>query len=454
VQRALEFNGVRMIVDLPEASFDKLTALIGPPPRHYRRFALAGGVMALALMTAAFIRFNPPDAQQTCLTSEPGRDGKRDEKTGIELVRIPGGEFTMGSPDGDGYDDEHPSHRVRISSFELAKYSVTNSQFARYLAANPNARKPGEWDEARKNPHLPVVRVSWLDAQAFAQWAGMRLPTEAEREYATRAGTTTRYFSGDADADTDQVAWFNSNAGDRLHEVCTKKPNAFGLYDMHGNVWEWCSDWFQRYPPSTPTTVVDPQGPESGTTRVIRGGYYNRPPVDGRSAARDNREPETREYFIGFRVARDLAPAPSPSASAAPSAEAPVPIPPASAQEPERLEQPDPKKEPLYRQGCARGVAKACHNLGRVIEKRDLRGAVDDYARACLLGYAWGCQNAGYWYFKVDGPFHADFKTAVTYFEHGCKLGMEKCCADLEVAKRRLKETAPKTTTPLPTQPD
>jgi sulfatase modifying factor 1 len=87
---------------------------------------------------------------------------------------------------------------------------------------------------------------------------------------------------------------------------------------MHGNVWEWCSDWFQSYPPRTPTSVVDPQGPENGTARVIRGGYYNRPPKDGRSAARDKREPDTREYFIGFRVARDVDAAPSPSASKAP----------------------------------------------------------------------------------------------------------------------------------------
>lgn len=314
VQLAFEFTAVRLSTDFPDATFKRLVKLIGPP-RQRGRLAFAAAGMVLALTTAAFIHFIPPEVQQSCLSSSAGRSHNRDEKTGIELVRIPSGEFTMGSPDGDGYPDEHPSHRVRVSSFELAKYSVTNEQYAKYLAANPSARKPGEWNEARKNPHLPVVRVSWLDAWAFAQWAGMRLPTEAEREYATRAGTSTRFFSGDAEADAERVAWFDSNSGDHLHEVCTKKPNAFGLHDMHGNVWEWCSDWFERYPARTSTTLVDPQGPESGTTRVIRGGYYNRPPDEGRSAARDNREPETREYFIGFRVARDVGPAPSPSAS-------------------------------------------------------------------------------------------------------------------------------------------
>jgi formylglycine-generating enzyme required for sulfatase activity len=173
-------------------------------------------------------------------------------KLNYETVTIPSGTFLMGSPaDEKGhFGDESPRHLVEIEyDFEMGKYPVTNEQYALFLEANPDHPKPAFWDNPKFNqPDQPVVGVSWHDAQAFAEWAGGRLPTEAEWEYACRAGSTSRYHFGDDEDCLGDYAWYGENSEGATHPVGEKLPNSWGLYDMHGNVWEWTADiWHSDY---------------------------------------------------------------------------------------------------------------------------------------------------------------------------------------------------------------
>ena len=224
----------------------------------------------------------------------------------IAYVRIPAGEFRMGSPKSK-YDDERPVHSVRISGdFLLARYPVTNGQYTEFMKDRQNISKPMYWEDRRFNqPEQPVVGVSWDDAQAFCEWAGCRLPTEAEWEYACRAGTPTEYSFGDDAEQLAQYAWYDKNSSGQTHPVGTKLPNPWGLHDMHGNVWEWCQDrWDAEYYSKSP--LVDPRGSESGTGRVLRGGSWLNQAGSCRSAIRDLRRPVLRYLVSGFRVARTL----------------------------------------------------------------------------------------------------------------------------------------------------
>ncbi len=225
----------------------------------------------------------------------------------MEFVLIPASSFYMGSPgiEKDRILHEGPIHRVRISrSFYMSRCEITQDQYLAVMGINPSKWKGG----AR-----PVEQVSWDDAVLFcrkmsAQYGGyFRLPTEAEWEYACRGGTQTRFFYGD-DLDYSQLgdyAWFEGNSDYGTHPVGQKKPNSFGLCDMYGNVWEWCSDWytagFYRESPA-----VDPQGPLSGYSRVCRGGCWHDSASRSRSAYRVNITPDYRYNGIGFRVVLDL----------------------------------------------------------------------------------------------------------------------------------------------------
>ena len=260
---------------------------------------------------------------------QPG-DLWTDDRTGITYVWIPAGQFVMGSDKG--RDDEKPAHRVTISKpFWLARYPVTNAQYARYMAAdfrssggspessqNPNrdnaadqqasrlsykSQQPAFWNDRRFNqPEQPVVGVSWDDAVAFAKWAQGRLPTEAEWEYACRAGTTTEYSFGDDAARLGEYAWFGNNSDQQTQPVGTKMPNAWGLYDMHGNVWEWCQDYYNSgYYKQSPE--VDPAGPSMASYRVFRGGSWGHGAANCRSACRISITPDFRLNDLGFRLA-------------------------------------------------------------------------------------------------------------------------------------------------------
>ena len=234
---------------------------------------------------------------------------------GMKLVLIPPGEFMMGSPDSDkdAYSDEKPPHKVRITKpFYLGAHEVTVGQFRRFIDQS-HYDAGSDWKvafEGQTNED-PVTCVSWNDAVAFCQWLSKkegktyRLPTEAEWEYACRAGTTTRWCFGDDEAALAKYAWYDGNSRNATHPVGQKRPNAWGLYDMHGNVWEWCADWYAEdyYGQSPPD---DPTGPSSGTDRVLRGGSWFSSPGSPRSANRDRDRPGNRGHYDGFRVARTL----------------------------------------------------------------------------------------------------------------------------------------------------
>ena len=215
-----------------------------------------------------------------------------DNSIGIKLKLIPAGTFMMGSEYR--YTDEIPLHEVRITkSFYLGVTEVTNAQWRRVMGGEP----PSRWNDADR----PVEQVSWLEAVKFCRKLSempeersarrsYRLPTEAEWECACRAGTKTRWASGDVEKTLVDYAWFKTNSGGQTHAVGQKKPNLWGLHDMHGNVWEWCSDWYEPY-----------AAPDEGSARVYRGGSWR--DWDCRSAVRDGRAPSNRDRNLGFRLA-------------------------------------------------------------------------------------------------------------------------------------------------------
>ncbi|MGD0094456.1 MAG: formylglycine-generating enzyme family protein, partial [Planctomycetota bacterium] len=159
--------------------------------------------------------------------------------------------------------------------------------------------------------NYPACVITWNDAQEFCKWAAKQtgrnvcLPTEAQWEYACRAGTTTRYNTGDKDSDLEQEGWFNKNSGMHTNACGLKKPNAWGLYDMHGNVWHWCQDYFSdKYYAESP--LVDPKGPTNGGDRVLRGGAWVEYPGDCRAVHRGRNSPGHRNTNLGFRLVLDF----------------------------------------------------------------------------------------------------------------------------------------------------
>jgi formylglycine-generating enzyme required for sulfatase activity len=223
-----------------------------------------------------------------------------------ELVPIPPGEFQMGCSPGDSQcgDDEKPAHPVRITKgFEIGKYEVTQAQWEAVMESNPSDFKGAD---------RPVEQVSWNDVQEFlANLNGRndgyryRLPTEAEWEYAARAGTAGEYYGS-----LDAIAWYGRNSGDQTHPVGGKLPNAWGLYDVLGNVWEWCQDWHKDdyYTEFPKSPAVDPRGPAKGEYRVLRGGSWYKYLWFLRVSSRFRERPSARYRHIGFRCVRETRP--------------------------------------------------------------------------------------------------------------------------------------------------
>ncbi len=218
----------------------------------------------------------------------------------MDFVLIPAGKFLMGNADGEA--DEKPEHQVTITKpFYLGKYEVTQDQWRAVMGANPSKFLAGA---------NPVEQISWDESQAFLRRLnakrGMsdgefRLPTEAQWEYACRAGSTTRYCFGNDPAELGDYGWWDKNADGRPHPVGQKKPNAWGLYDMHGNVFEWCADWYgEGYYGQSPSS--DPMGPLSGKERVLRGGAWDYRSDYCRSSYRQWGTPAWRHKNLGLRV--------------------------------------------------------------------------------------------------------------------------------------------------------
>lgn len=259
-------------------------------------------------------------------------------KPTIEWANIPAGTFMMGSPTSEvNRDINETQHRVTLSAFKISKFEITIGQFKVFIdstgyvtdadkgtggvygsfiltdtelvdkaGVNWKCDEKGNLRPATEYNH-PVIHVSWNDAKAFAEWKGCRLPTEAEWEYACRAGTTTPFNKGNnlttSEANYDGNYPYSNNAKGEYRgktlPVGSFAPNAWGLHDMHGNIWEWCSDWYGDYSTDTQT---NPQGPATGSLRVGRGGGWNYLAKYCRSAARSADGQGDRNFTIGFRL--------------------------------------------------------------------------------------------------------------------------------------------------------
>jgi len=217
--------------------------------------------------------------------------------TGMEFVWVEGGCFQMGDIFGDGDNDEKPVHEVCVVSFGMSRYEVTQGRWQKIMGNNPSRFTKGK--------NYPVEQVSWDDTQGFIRKLNshsgrcFRLPTEAEWEYAARSGGKKEKYAGSSDVD--QLGWYAGNSGDSTHPVGMKEPNGLGLYDMSGNVWEWSSDWYgKNYYQQSPCN--NPQGPSSGSFRVIRDGCWNGSSWLARSTNRDRFKPGYRLDNLGFRL--------------------------------------------------------------------------------------------------------------------------------------------------------
>jgi len=227
---------------------------------------------------------------------------------GMEFVYINPGTFMMGSPTNEsGRDSNEKQHRITLTKgFYMGVTEVTLGQWTEVMGNYPSYFRNYGVD-------CPVEQISWNDVQTFIRKLNRkegtnryRLPKEAEWEYAARAGSTTALANGeitgkicDYDSNLDAMGWYCGNSDRRTHRVAGKKPNKWGLYDMHGNVWEWCQDWYESY---SSGSVIDPKGPSSGSSRVFRGGGWQGYPEDCRSAIRGGNTPGSRFFFLGFRL--------------------------------------------------------------------------------------------------------------------------------------------------------
>ncbi len=249
--------------------------------------------------------------------SVPGKTLSVDLGAGVllELVWIAPGSFVMGSPTGEvGREVDETQHPVKLTKgFWMGAYEVTQRQWEMVMGRNPS-----HFTEA--GPNAPVEQVGWFDCQAFVlklnqkvRGGGFRLPTEAEWEYACRGGTTTVFHYGDrldgSMANFDGATAYGRGAGGQFRQTTVRvggfRPNAFGLYDMHGNVWEWCEDWYMPYQVGR---VTDPVGPPGGRYRTLRGGCWRRPATNCRAASRCQGDLKNRDFDLGLRVVRDHVP--------------------------------------------------------------------------------------------------------------------------------------------------
>ncbi len=252
--------------------------------------------------------------------------GQIDEKQfDSRLVFIKGGHIKMGNRNGE--IDEQPSKKIKIKSFYIGKYEVSNYEFIDFLNANGNqfegntiwTNLNGQWDNLKCHIYLkdsifkvengfekyPVNFVSWFAANAYCKWKGGRLPTEAEWEYAAKVGSLNKKNWNKTDSTIDDYAWHKLNSGNKWHQSGEKKPNGAGLYDILGNLWEWCNDYYREdYYKTRPNK--NPSGPKSGDYRVIRGGSWTNGPEMLSTSNRNALNPNSNKINLGFRIVYDI----------------------------------------------------------------------------------------------------------------------------------------------------
>jgi iron(II)-dependent oxidoreductase len=230
-------------------------------------------------------------------------------KDGAPMVLIPAGEFVMGSNNGNVDYGMNKEHTVNVDAFYMDVYEVTNEQYRKFIEATGHPA-PTCWNDPNLNePKQPVVDVTWDDAMAYCQWVGERLPTEAEWEKSAKGGLVGKLYAYGDDISHDKANYFGTDGKDTWSKpapVGSFVPNGYGLYDMVGNVWEWCADWFSdSYYAQSPKD--NPKGPDSGSARVLRGGAWNVSIEYLYVAKRYSRNPQSKYYKDhGFRCAKDV----------------------------------------------------------------------------------------------------------------------------------------------------
>jgi formylglycine-generating enzyme required for sulfatase activity len=372
-------------------------------------------VLAAAALLFATFAASAQVGQASAANPSQAAPAQHTNSIGISFVRIPAGSFMMGSGDDDREAGaaEKPRHRVTITRpFYLARYEVTLAQWEAVMGSSPYTSQrsnpyydlPGMAERLRK-PSNPAT-VSWNDAQAFIRRLNdreghrrYRLPTEAEWEYAARAGTTTAYSFGDDVLQLGRYAWYGEDfASGSTHPVGQKLPNAWGLYDVHGNVWEWVQDWYSdAYYANSPAS--DPPGPVSGTSRAVRGGSWHVTSGSWRSAFRKPYDPDYRGISIGFRLLleeeavplRQSAPRADGSerqpTSRGDADEARVSAAAARSSDPSRRSQ-DPMLQPPAAQQAIHGLYSRMHRAMVASDTRTLASMLtDDFHLVHMTGY-------------------------------------------------------------------
>jgi formylglycine-generating enzyme required for sulfatase activity len=283
-------------------------------------------ILAIFLLSATIVLFQGcKQKTPESASNKTSSSAETNTESETRMVLLPGGTFTM----GDEYEIDSPPHEVTVNAFYIDKYLVTQEQYEKLMGENPSRWK------AKTNP---VEQMRWSDAVRYCNarskaeglepcydlntWKcnfaanGYRLPTEAEWEYACRAGTTTAYFFGDDQLKLKAYAWYEDNSASKPRPVGQKPPNPWGLYDMHGNVWEWCNDFYKvDYYQESPKE--NPRGPQTGETKVLRGGAWKFSAESCRSGYRYNENPGYADVcfgydIYGFRCVRDAPTAASP----------------------------------------------------------------------------------------------------------------------------------------------
>ncbi len=255
------------------------------------------------------------------------------EDNDIYFALVSGGTFEMGCTNEQSVfenckSDEFPVHTVSINNFYLSKHEVTNAQYVEFLnelgvQQNGNYNNQ-EYIDINNNFYLhydyndqvfkvdigkedlPVTEVTWYGASAYCNWVGGRLPTEAEWEYAARGGENGLNTSYSGSDNIDEIAWYGLNSGGKYHAVGTKNPNELGIYDLTGNVWEWCNDWYNNDYYQNESSFNNPQGPQTGNFKVVRGGAFGTTEYLRLSYRSPNNYPTYSFNYIGFRVAKDF----------------------------------------------------------------------------------------------------------------------------------------------------